>query len=118
MENKDKQYELTINSAINILKVYTFIMLVATLMFLVLNYSIKLNRIWNMCFLIPIYCTYIASALQLILCFWRVGKVNEYNIDNVSNRKSNLIFSASITYLVFIFSCIMYILLSLILFIS
>ena len=117
MQDNDKRYELTIKSSINVLKVYTIISMFLTFGVLALNIFLKLNKIWNICFLIPMYLIYTASIIQLVIVFWRAGR-NIENIEKVCNRNSHLIFSASITFLCFIFSFLMYTLLSMILFMS
>ena len=117
MQDNDKRYELTIESSINVLKVYTIISMFLTFGVLVLNIFLKLNKIWNICFLMPMYLIYIASIVQLVIVFWRAGR-NIENIEKVCNRNSHLIFSASITFMCFVFSFLMYTLLSMILFMS
>ncbi len=117
MQDNDKRYELTIKSSINVLKVYTIISMFLTFGVLVLNIFLKLNKVWNICFLIPMYLIYIASIIQLVIVFWRAGR-NIENIEKVCNRNSHLIFSASITFMCFVFSFLMYTLLSMILFMS
>lgn len=117
MQDNDKRYELTIKSSINVLKVYTIISMFLTFGVLVLNIFLKLNKIWNICFLMPMYLIYIASIVQLVIVFWRAGR-NIENIEKVCNRNSHLIFSASITFMCFVFSFLMYTLLSMILFMS
>ena len=117
MQDNDKRYELTIESSINVLKVYTIISMFLTFGVLVLNIFLKLNKVWNICFLMPMYLIYIASIVQLVIVFWRAGR-NIENIEKVCNRNSRLIFSASITFMCFVFSFLMYTLLSMILFMS
>ena len=65
MQDNDKRYELTIESSINILKVYTIISMFLTFGVLALNIFLKLNKIWNICFLIPMYLIYIGIKKQI-----------------------------------------------------
>ena len=114
--DKDYNFEQYFQD-INVLKVYTIISMFLTFGVLVLNIFLKLNKIWNICFLMPMYLIYIASIVQLVIVFWRAGR-NIENIEKVCNRNSHLIFSASITFMCFVFSFLMYTLLSMILFMS
>lgn len=116
MKDEEEKYELVIESSINILKVYCIITFIVFGFILLINKVYELSYVWNICYLIPLFLILFASFIQLILCFWRVGKVDCNNIEKVNNKKSNLIFSASITYLAFLGTSFLYILLSIILF--
>lgn len=115
MENQDKKYEIVINSAINIAKLYSIVSIFITFLIILINYMYNIGKIWNICFLFPLYSLYLASIIQLIICFWKAGKVNS-NIEKINSRKSNVIFSSSITFIVFIAVFIVYSILSVIMY--
>lgn len=114
MESNDKRYELIINSSINMLKVFTIITMLVLVIIGMINSFYDISKIWNISFLIPMFLIYFASVIELVICFWRVGIVK--NIENSCKRKSRLIFSSCITYIVFLGTFIMYSILSIILF--
>jgi hypothetical protein len=114
MENKDKQYEVIINNAVNILKAFSLVSLICIVTIVIINNYYNIPKVWNISFLIPIFSVYFASVIELIICFWKTGKAK--NIEKLCNRKSNLIFSSCITYIVFLGIFFMYSLLSIILF--
>jgi len=116
MKDEEEKYELVIESSINILKVYCTITFIVFGFILLINNVYELSYIWNICYLIPLFLIVFASFIQLILCFWRVGKVDCNTIEKANSKKSNLIFSASITYFAFLGASFLYILLSIILF--
>ena len=116
MKEQDEKYELIIESAIGILKTFCMITFIVLGFILLINRVYDLSYIWNICFLIPITLILFSSFIQLVLCFWRVGKVEENNIESVNNKKSNLIFSSCITYFTFIGASFLYIIMSIILF--
>ncbi len=111
--NDEKRYELIINTSVKAMQgMYIGAILILAIIICINKYY-NLNKIWNVCFLVPMYCIYFASAIQNILCFWNI---NSKNITKTCIRKSRLFFSTCITYLVFLTIFFMYILLSLILF--
>lgn len=114
MDNKDKKYEVIINSSINILKVFSIIAIIVLVLVCLINKFYNIPKVWNISFLIPTFLLYLASVIELIICFWRVGIIS--NIDSTCKRKSGLIFASCITYIVFLGAFIMYSLISIILF--
>ncbi len=115
MENKDKRYEVIMNNSVNILKTFSIIGIIVMFIVLIINNVYSIPNVWNISFIIPIFVVFFASVIELIICFWRVGSKKE-NIEDICNIKSNLIFTASITYIVFLSIFFMYLLLSIILF--
>lgn len=111
MENK---YNLVINAAIKILNSFIMFFGICFAIIVYLNTRINISKVWNICFLIPMIVLALASIIQLVICFWRTGKVNGSE-ERVASRKSGLIFSSSITFLVFISNFIAYIVFSIIL---
>lgn len=116
MNDQEDRYELIMESSINILKSYSIITFIVWGFILLINKVYDLSYIWNICFLIPLCLVLFASFVQLMLCFWRVGRVECDNIEKINSKKSNLIFSATITYFTFLGASLLYILLSIILF--
>lgn len=114
MNDKDKIYELIINSAINILKVFTIVTMIVLLIIGIINNFYNIPKVWNISFLIPLFSIYFASVIEFIICFWRVGITK--NIENTCRKKSGLIFASCITYIVFLGTFFVYSLLSIILF--
>lgn len=115
MKDQEENYELIIESSIGILKNYSIITFIIFGFIILINYICNLNFVWNICFLIPLGIILFSSFIQLMLCSWRIGKVED-NLERFNSKKSNLIFSASITYFVFMGISFLYILLSIILF--
>ena len=116
MENNDKKYEVILNNSVNILKVFSIIGIILLVLVCLINQYYNISRVWNISFLIPIFVIFFSSIIELIICFWNIGNVKPENIEVVCKRKSRLIFSSCITYLVFLGSSFMYILLSIILY--
>lgn len=116
MKDEEEKYELIIESSIGILKTYSIITFIVLGFILFINQVHDLSYVWNICFLIPLCLVLFASFIQLMLCFWRVGKVEESNMEKSNSKKSNLVFSATITYFTFLGASFLYILLSIILF--
>ena len=116
MENEDKKYEIIMNNSVNILKVFSMIGVIVLFTICIINDLYDLPKIWNLGVLITIAVVFFSSIIQLMICFWRIGNVHKENIDSVCIKKSYLIFSSSITYIVFLSSFFMYSLLSIILF--
>ncbi len=110
MENK---YKLVINSAIKILNSFIMFFGLCFAIVVYLNVKINISKIWNICFLIPMLVLALASVIQLVICFWRVGKINGSE-ERVAKRKSCLIFSSCITFFVFLSNFISYIIFSII----
>ena len=111
--NDEKRYELVISTSTKAMYSMCIVAILISVIILCINKIYNLNKIWNICFLVPMYSIYFASVIQNILCFWNV---NSKNIAKVCTRKARLFFSTCITYLVFLVVFFMYILLSLILF--
>ena len=111
--NDEKRYELVISPSTKAMYSMCIVAILISVIILCINKIYNLNKIWNICFLVPMYSIYFASVIQNILCFWNV---NSKNIAKVCTRKARLFFSTCITYLVFLVVFFMYILLSLILF--
>ncbi len=111
MENK---YDLVINASINILKVFVMIGILCFAIIVFMNTTFEINKVWNLCFLSSMGIVFFASVIQLIICFFRI--VNNKSIDKNSKNKSAMIFSSSITFLVFIAVFILYILFTIIFF--
>ncbi len=112
MENR---YELVIKSAIKILNVFVLVFALCLAIIIYINRSIELPKIWNLCFLIPMMIVAFSCIIELVICFWKVVKIGSCQ-DKIANRKSGLIFSSCITFLVFISNFIAYIIFSLIFF--
>lgn len=114
MNSEDRKYELIIKSAISILISFVLVAILLLAILVIFNTKVSLNKVWNICFLVPAFVTLFASLIQIIICFWNVGKVND--IESTNHRKTGVIFSACITYMVFLGICFSYFLMSLILF--
>lgn len=111
--NDEKRYELIINTSVKAMQGMCIGAILILAIIICINKIYNLNKIWNVCFLVPMYSIYFASVIQNILCFLNI---NSKNITKTCIRKSRLFFSTCITYLVFLTIFFMYILLSLILF--
>ncbi len=106
MENK---YDLVINASINILKAFVMIGILCFAIIVFMNITFEINRVWNLCFLSSMGAIFFASVIQLIVCFWRIVNKN-------CRTKSAIVFSSSITFLVFIAVFILYTLFTIIFF--
>ncbi len=111
MENN---YGLVINASINILKVFVMIGILCFAIIIFMNKTFEIDRVWNLCFLSSMGAIFFSSVIQLIVCFWRI--VNNKSIDKNCKTKSAIVFSSSITFLVFIAVFILYILFTIIFF--
>lgn len=114
MEENMKKYEIIINSSVNMLVGFSLIGIIVLGIIFAINCGYEIPKAWNISFLIPVLLLFFSTMIQVIICFWKVGNVD--NVEKICKRKSRLIFSSCITFIVFISSVIMYSLMSIILF--
>lgn len=106
--NEEEKYKLVISTSVKALQSMCIIAIFTLIIIIYINKLYNMNKVWNISFLISTYSIYFASVIQNIICFWKISS-------NTSG-KSNLFFSSCVTFLVFLFTFFMYILMSLILF--
>lgn len=117
MEDNDIKYEVIINNSVNILKAFSSIGFLILMIICIINYFYHIPKVWNLSFLIPLLIVFFSSLILLIICFWKVGKVNKNDsMEYICNKKTNLIFSSCIIYIIFLAIFFLYSLLSIILF--
>ncbi len=117
MDEEIKRYGIVSKAASSIVISQTLIMILICGIILFINKSMNLNKIWNICFLIPTFVMYTSCVILDSLVNFRVGRYrNEEDIKKRSLRMSNLIFVSNIIFFTLIFSTFMYVLMSIILF--
>lgn len=116
MKDHEENYELIIESSIGILRNFCIMTFIIFTFIIGINMIYDLSLIWNISFLAPLAVILLASFIQLMLCFWRVGKYDVDKLEKINSSKSSLIFSSTITYFVFMGGTFLYILMSIILF--
>lgn len=117
MNEEIKRYEMISRVASNMLISQTLIMILICGIMIFINKVINLSKIWNICFLIPVFIIYFSSIILDILVNFRVGRyTNEVEIKKNSFKMSNLILASNIVFFTLIFSSFMYVLMSIILF--
>lgn len=111
--NEENKYNLIIDTSVKAMQAMCIVAILVSMIIICINKFYDINKIWNICFLIPMYSIYFSSVIQNIICFWKITNKDE-NIKSI--KKSRLLFSSCITFIVFLAVFFMYILLSLILF--
>ncbi len=106
--NEQSRYELFINTSSKAMQSMCIVAIFISAIVIYINKLYDINRIWNICFLLPMYFVYFSCVIQNILCFWKISNKNII--------KSSLFFSTCITFLVFIGIFFIYIVMSIILF--
>ena len=111
--NEEKKYDLIISTSLKAIQAMCIIAIFVSMIIVYINKVYNINKIWNICFLIPMYSIYFSSVIQNIICFW---KINNKDITTKFTRKSRLLFSSCITFIVFLSIFFIYALMSLIFF--
>ncbi len=117
MDEEIKRYEIVSKTASSIVISQTLIMILICGILLFINKSMKLNKAWNICFLMPIFVMYSSCIILDLLANFRIGRYKDKeDIKKHSFKMSNLLFASNIVFLTLIFSTFMYVLMSIILF--
>ena len=116
MENEIKKYEIISNTSSSLIIGKTIVLFLLFSIVLYVNSIVQLNKIWNFCFLFPVLITYMSSITLHIISVFKVGAIDNYNIENKNNHKSNIILASNIVFLATMFLLFIYFLLSIIIF--
>ena len=100
MENEVKKYELITNMSGMLIAAKTVVFALLFWISLYINSIIMLNKIWNLCFLFPVLLLYLTTISLHIISIFKVGSYDNYNIEEKTKHKQNLMLSANIIFLV------------------
>lgn len=116
MEENIKRYEIVSKVESNMVVSQTIVAMFLTIIFVILNVTINLNLAWNICFAFPALAMYFGCIVLDYIANFRVGKYTAGSIEKNSRNMSTIIFVSNIVFFCLIFTAIMYILLSVVLF--
>ena len=116
MENEIKKYEIISNTSSNLIIGKTIVIALIFAIVLYMNSIINLNKIWNFCFLFPVFISYMSCIALHIISVFKIGDIDNYNIESKNKHKSNIMLASNIVFLASMFVLFMYFLLSIIIF--
>ncbi len=110
MEKDKSKYEVILNSSIGIMRNFILLGFIAFFAIIFFNTIYNVNRVWNICFIFPVALLFISSTVLISLCSFKINSFDEKKAKLISN----LLMSSYITFYTFLFSVLLYFILTII----